>query len=423
MFWRRRKLPEDDDPLVPHGLIWQATEPEGATELPPDMWENSPNAVQGSPAEPVEMPVRMSVPAEPSPSQDQTASESPRIISPPVKWPSLDEAEIARRSQGVDTPVSFPYRRPLVGSAIPKPIEPESEVEFEPAAQLELVAVSPSTPLRAARTEKFRNLVLKFRIGLTGLTPAWKRIRTADLLDRIKDHASLGAQATNRRLDLLRQKSLPALSAAKITLWDGSKALISQSRVRVEHFRDRVRGLDLSGVGRLWARARSFQLVVRIPVSNRRFIATIVEHTRASRLRAQRMLPRDSRLWSSLGMAGISALLAVGVISALRHYAPERAMTQPASQTVQAASSGAKVEIPVSSASKPVAESTQSKPSPVAGSVKEAVVAKPTPVETPRKVTAAVVPHRKPRRRNTDEDDYVAKNTYVFYGNAGKPRR
>ncbi|HKR83271.1 MAG TPA: hypothetical protein VJS37_03795, partial [Terriglobales bacterium] len=139
MFWRRKKLPEDDEPLVPHGLVWQATEGRVSTELPPDMWDNFPKEVELSPAEPVKMPVRRSPPAEPYSQQD------PDAASVPLQWPRVDDTEIARRARLVDTAVSFPYRKPIVGAVVPKPVEPESQKDGEPA-KLELIYVSPSLP-------------------------------------------------------------------------------------------------------------------------------------------------------------------------------------------------------------------------------------------------------------------------------------
>ncbi len=426
MFWRRRKLPEDE-PLVPHGLISQAMEEEGSPELPPDMWDNSPEIKQ-SPAEPVEMRLRVSAPvqssqAEPLPEQGK--------ISPPLKWPRGDEDEIARRAQGIDTAVSFPYRQPIVSAAVPKTDEFKPEPELADPAKLELVETTPATePVLPVSTVKLSNLVSRVRgLRLPAFEPLRQKIISA--CSQAKTGASTGFQSATNRFQEVRTKSGVALDAAKMRLVDRSHEAIAHSRSGMQHLRENIRGTDWSVANRVWNRVRSWQVTVRIPASNRRFISSTVESAKSSGLTVRRMVEHDSRLWASMGMAALSALLALGFISVVRHYEPDRVEAQPAS-TIPAAATAARTEAAQSNSAPPsnpsaTAKSIDPKPSPIAKTktqeIKQAAITSP-PVAVPHKKEVATVSTPKHRvRHSSEEDDYVAKDTYVFYGSAGKPSR
>jgi hypothetical protein len=427
MFWRRRKLPEDE-PLVPHGLISQAMEDEGSTELPPDMLDSPKDVVQ-APAEPVEMRLRVSAPAQGS--QAEPLPEQGKI-SPPLKWPRVDETEIARRAQGIDTAVSFPYRKPIVSAAVPDTDEFEPEPEVAEPAKLELLETLPdpnavpAISIPAARSEKFNNLLSKARdLHLPNIEPLRQRIHSG--FSQARTSASRGFQSATNRLQEVRSKSGVALGAAKIRLVDGSHAAIAQSRSGLQHVRENIRGADLSGAGRAWNRVRAWHVTVRIPASNKRLFSSAVESAKSSGLLVQRMVQRDSRLWASMGMAALSALLALGFISAVRHYGPDRVEAQPTS--TQAGPTVAPTHTAQSSSGVPArrsiaAKSIDPKPSPIAKPqpTKQVAVASTAALALQKKdVALGTQKHRV--RRNAEEDDYVAKDTYVFYGNSGKPSR
>jgi cytoskeletal protein RodZ len=138
------------------------------------------------------------------------------------------------------------------------------------------------------------------------------------------------------------------------------------------------------------------------------------------------MLQRDTRLWASMGMAALSALLALGFISAVRHYGPDRVEAQPTSQGISTAAP-AKAAQPnsiVSSRPSTTATSIDPKPSPIATAqpTKQVSVTSP-PIVSQKKEAQVATPQKHRVRRNTEEDDYVAKDTYVFYGNSSKPSR
>lgn len=423
MFWRRRKLPEDDQPLVPHGLISQAMEEEGSPELPPDMLD-SPKDVEQFPAEPVEMRLRVSAPAE-SRSQETVPLPEQGKISPPLKWPRADEAEIARRAQGIDTAVSFPYRQPIVGAAVPDLDQFEPEPEVAEPAKLELVETPPGTePVPAvsivvARSEKFSNLLSRVRsLHLPNIEPLRQRIHSA--LSQARTSASTGFQSATNRFQEVRSKSGVALDAAKIRLVDRSNAAIAQSRFGLQHVRENISATDLSGASRVWNRVRSWQVTVRIPASNKPFISSTLQSAKSSGVLVRQMIQRDSRLWASMGMAGLSALLALGFISAVRHYGPDRVEAQPTSTAAAQTKAAQSNSVALSKPS--TAKVVDPKPSPIAKTqaTKQATITSPAAVVPQKKEVAAVSTPKRRVRHISEEDDYVAKDTYVFYGNSGK---
>jgi len=129
-------------------------------------------------------------------------------------------------------------------------------------------------------------------------------------------------------------------------------------------------------------------------------------------------------------MAALSVLLAFGVVAGLRRYDP--AHPAAASETANATTAPQSIKpasVPVKAAGAPRAKQ---KPSPMV--VREAVggrnPARTNPVETSRKtavaptISPAVAAKAKPRiRRRSEDDDYVAADTYVRYGSNGKRTR
>jgi hypothetical protein len=110
-----------------------------------------------------------------------------------------------------------------------------------------------------------------------------------------------------------------------------------------------------------------------------------------------------SRLWTSKGMAALSAVLAVGVISGVRHYAYTSNTPQNRGNT------------------SPVIPAMQdiSQPRPISGVDTNRAAAA---MQHPARSSAAKARIRKIRHKKKD-DDYVAQDTYVYYGNKGKPPR
>src|SRR5205809_7976076 len=117
MFARlKRKHDDDEEPLVPHGLIWQAT------DEPTQVEEES--RVAKTPA-PEDNRVSFPVVEMPAEATTQPKADSPRnlgAISPPLQWPSPKIQEIARHP---DTHVARPTAAPVhqqPDKKAPKPV-------------------------------------------------------------------------------------------------------------------------------------------------------------------------------------------------------------------------------------------------------------------------------------------------------------
>jgi len=155
--------------------------------------------------------------------------------------------------------------------------------------------------------------------------------------------------------------------------------------------------------------ARAFRIKIKL----QRLDTTTFESWLARGKKAKLHLARrDSRLWISMGMATLSAVLALLVISGLRRYAPD---TSPPKVSRNGSAN------PVA---QPAAIAVQ-KPSPAAPPRSSQLV---TPVAKRaslpargRKADSRKAPRKKIHHR--EEDGYVARDTYVYYGVNGKANR
>ena len=114
---------------------------------------------------------------------------------------------------------------------------------------------------------------------------------------------------------------------------------------------------------------------------------------------------RDSRLWTSFALAGITALLVLVFTSTLQH----RAMPNLPAQVLHASSpSGSAPPQPAGIASqKPISRPQAARPP------NHAVIAPPSRPDEPR----ALKPASRAKPRRTEDDDYVAPDTFVTYYN------
>jgi hypothetical protein len=106
-------------------------------------------------------------------------------------------------------------------------------------------------------------------------------------------------------------------------------------------------------------------------------------------------------------MAALSALLGLAFISVVRHYAteslPSRHMSRDMSREI----------VPVTSS----AVKTLSAEPPKQTAARAVQELKPKSVPPKRPHAAPVRPKSPPKTRRTEDDDYVARDTYVYYGN------
>ena len=115
-----------------------------------------------------------------------------------------------------------------------------------------------------------------------------------------------------------------------------------------------------------------------------------------------------SRLWTSTGVAALSAVLVVGVISGVRHYGHTPDTSQPRGQNTS----------PVTPAMQDI---SQPRPSSIVNTNGAAVTQHPATSSAPK--PAPTKQGTRKVHRTSKDDDYVAKDTFVSYGKNGKPAR
>jgi hypothetical protein len=124
----------------------------------------------------------------------------------------------------------------------------------------------------------------------------------------------------------------------------------------------------------------------------------------------------DSRFWTSMTMAAISALIVLGIVSVVPNYA---AKSLPSRILSPNSSVNANVAAPVVLAAPRQTSSSQAVP-PQTGKTAAKRTANPKLAQE-RPASPEVAVPRKAHR--AADDDYVAPDTYKYYGNGSKRSR
>jgi hypothetical protein len=127
-----------------------------------------------------------------------------------------------------------------------------------------------------------------------------------------------------------------------------------------------------------------------------------------SNFRTKSRFGTASRLWTSTGMAAVAAVLVVGAISGVRHYAHTPDTPQHSGQNAS----------PVT----PAMQDLSQPPRTSTVNTNGAAMQHPATSSPAVKHSPAEPGTRKVRRKDKD-DDYVAKDTFVSYDKKGKPTR
>jgi hypothetical protein len=144
-------------------------------------------------------------------------------------------------------------------------------------------------------------------------------------------------------------------------------------------------------------------------------VQTLFEHAKSaqkkfalSNFRTKSRYGTASRLWTSTGVAALSAVLVVGVISGVRHYASTPGTPQHRGGNTS----------PVTPAMQDISQP------PRTSTVNTNGAAMQHPDTSPAAARhAPVEPGIRKVRRKDKDDDYVAKDTFVSYDKKGKPAR
>lgn len=398
MFARHKRKHPEDEPLVPHGLIWQATDE-------PESVDDAASANSHISSEAIEMPLRNDVRSQgdaavagsgegnTSSGSNQSTSTPGKLgaISPPIPWPSPRTASIIKR-------VPPPTEPALPTSPANQTASADRELEAPPKRPPQPVPDRP--PAQAQKQQKLEIVEPAFKPRSHGRSIFIPVTRALESLSQLAGDAFEG---TVRSLRNSRGKVLTTYESLNL------QAQIRRARSAVTSFSSNAVRSSVTRSAGLVQRARAQKVRIRIPKSAG--TQALIQRSRMALALRRESFRRDSRLWTSLAMAALSALLTLGVISAIRHQAPggSRSATRPSAPATPAMNPAGLIAPRTALASM----RPDAKNAPVKGSTQ----AKPSPDGTDNRPSAA------PRRtHHNDDEDYVAPDTYHYYGSSGKSR-
>ena len=404
MFRRRtHKLSDEDEPLVPHGLVWQATE----EPVPPE----PPAAATSKLSQPIAMPAP---PQDPSRSKDSPIPQKLGAISPPIAWPSSKIQEIIRRKQANESPESARPAEPLEGQGedshpAPRPAKKTAGERLRAESnRLSHAAQQKLDHTGHQLSEQFSRVNEQIaRIG-----PAYHTLSRSlrpKLAHSFRTGRERFAGMTRRVVTLWARLIERFISEPARSSKEDASSTMTDSRSRLntapgQHWREWVEPLFSrmeQGLRRAWH--HQLRLRIRFPKEARIQFTKGLQRTTGAQA-------RDSRLWTSMAMGGLSALLALaflGVVQRRGTHADsfdQKSMSTPARHLA--------VTPTGTTFTKTVAESaSQRAPRTVATSSK-----------APRHSARIAGPTRGASHLRGD-DDFIAKDTYVYYGPNGKTTR
>ena len=484
---RKRKLQEEDESLVPHGLIWHAT-----SEPTPEEVAKREEALGYTVnyAQEIER-VRREQSAQPIEPAPVIASQPPPAKPAVIPWWRMAQPETP-----VERPISKLAPMPL-SAYVPTPIEPALEpqrpsriqpmqirptpvhtVEVQPAA----VSPAPVQPIQAVstaapkavpaqilqasapRVEGSLATSVQFQAspisepvlsnppapkGEVGerLVPKSSEIGEAFVLalSRLRSAAktawlSLGSFSGNALQRGRQTVRSFELGEGLARAGKHSQNLIHGAVARTSRYAQRTRsGLSAfsrAGVSRLGEIAAKLQNIspaattdavrpanttpstrsrIRVLLAASALRARIISAQQLSAWRLRREKAAiDSRFWASMSMAAIAAVITLVIVSVVPHYA---AKSLPSRILNTNPSVDANVSAPVAAA-----------PASVQRTVAPARKTTPTSTQTTAAKTDSVKADSAKSATNLNpkhvaHDDYVAPNTYKYYGNGSKTSR
>lgn len=429
MFARRKHDDSEDEPLVPHGFLWQATEePQAETTGAP---------APSTPAHPIETPrLQQTTPNFRAPAPPAQVSD-PRLdagieklgaISPPIPWPSPRTTSVIRR---VTPATVIPPKVPQVNdgrqgeaqslpiqqktpSAIPvlpvtqpqnrkvEVIELENQEEVRSALRESLQQIFPALRLRYLRTRAgVARLATHIRDGGHSIV---RSINAPVRIERIRGMAEGRVQKFKAMSGLLRKSA--------VSTWNSNSPRIASMASLTSRSASRVTRASLVRAADAGRRLRNYRIRVRVASSP--LLEELSQRSKRSWRARRDAFRREPRLWTSMAMAALSALLTMGLISGVRSYGPEsRASGGNTAEAMKNQAGPAGLIAPRTAlADSPVEEKTSP-------GTRRSALPKPSAAVTERKPTA---PANKPvirRVHHSIDEDYVAPDTFHYYGKKG----
>ena len=374
MFARRKPKPGWDDSLVPHGFVGQATEefmsPRSAESAQPDLTpsdsdlipvpqfrrgaENPDAAVRRKPASVPGPEVRANTLA---PRRGEKPAAGPRLLPRVQELNKLRMLLQEEREKGVARHVQG-----IVATS----------VETPPELPIALSAASPIAKPDATRS-----------------APTLEQPLASALIEKPAEPAS---------------PAMPKSKPARFAAWiESAKTAASACNAEMKR-----RWLLTANFGQqLWASRVRIRLATSLPLYKIPFARMATAPARAWCTMATGAR-KNARLATSMTMAILSALLALGLIVATRRYYPAAHAEARGSARPAATADSTPIE-PRNPAPAKAAESSAPKPRLTKAAVGQSVKAGSVVQAAERK------PIRK-RAHRGGNDDYVAPDTYVYYG-------
>jgi len=479
MFGNRKRKPQEEESLVPHGLIWHATAEPAPEENAKNNEESLSHTVQF--AQEIEQARKQQSPLEAAPGP-QVVPQAPVPASAPLPWWRVQQPE-----PEPPRPISKPILLPLSAYAPPPPVQPSVEPPRVPQVPLQRItspqgslpqvpspnvevprvpqasAAQPvprapvtqvSAPVQAVHVQtpqvrKLEGEVRKPNVPNTPpAVPKSKRVSEAlsggvawlsgSVQDAWRTAASAGVKVRGSWLQVsqsveLRQALLRAVQHGQDLLRHGiagtrryaqatQSTTMNLSRAGIERLRRMsARGRSVSSAGTKQISAvmtqrfdsQRIRTAVASPVARAKtLLAEPMSQWKAKRDR----VAIDSRFWSSMTMAAISALIVLGIVSVVPNYA---AKSLPSRILGPSASVNANVAAPVVLAAPRQTSSSQAVP-PQTGKTAAKKTMNPKLAEQKPAPPKAGVPAKAHRAA---DDDYVAPDTYKYYGAGSKRSR
>ena len=438
MFARRKRKDPEDEPLVPHGLVWQATDD-------PESVDDAASANSHVSSEVTEMPLRndirsqgdAAVPGSTVGNASLGSSQSIPTpgklgaISPPIPWPSPRTASVIRRvppptepalptppanrTASADRELEAPPKRP------PQPAPDQPPARAQQHQKLEIVEPThtPGSHGGSIFIPVTRALASLGQVAGTAFDGTVRSLRNSRR-KVLTIYESLDLQTHIRRAQHTREKWAQGGIAGsrsaqdRFQEWSASRRRgIARSRSAVASFSSNAARSSVSRFADLVQRARAQKVRIRIPKSAG--TQALIHRSRMALASRREAFRRDSRLWTSLAMAALSALLTLGVISAISHQAPAHSTT---SSTTHPSGPATPAMNPAGLIAPQTAlASTRQNANSATAPVKASTHAKPSPAGTANPPGTATK-----RAHHNDDEDYVAPDTYHYYGNSGKSR-
>lgn len=433
---RKRKLQDDDEPLVPHGLVGQALDPVEADSSDSQSVEDSCESAQ----EPVNDPDQD--PRLPKPPRSTAADKSAKPSSGQLlHWPKVKQqlgdgrARFTKKIAGVRARLQGSRHLGRISSFATSRVSQVREelksVREHAIPELQKVRESAQVPAKVARLKQgisttATNSKQVWQAWRTNTAPRVQTMRqslsagaknriaslrdfkagTAPRFQAVQQQLSAGMRKCIEMLGTWKADAIPYVQTAKQRVSAGAKRSIEESRARIAKTAGRARKesqpliLRTAGIAEPQKTSnRDFRLRIRLaglPLQMRIAIA----RAKLEWQLGHESVSRDSRLWSSVALGALAALLVMGLFSMARHLA----QASLPSNRVSANSSREATESARSASILPRTLATAKAP------VKKAV-RRMSPENSAPKTAAA-----KPQVRRSSDSDYVAKDTYVYYG-------